>query len=329
MAANGAEGQSQDEMLSVLGLTQTGLAKANQDAATKMKKFNNSSDKFKISLANSMWTTGSGSFLPSYQFLIENTFLAKASKANSAQDINAWVELKTNGKIKNIIDGLSSNFYLVNAIYFKAAWVSSFDKALTTKENFQANSALEQVDMMKQTDTFLYSGNKELQIIKLPYENIVGEESYSMIVFLPSKSSSATSILSKLDNQKYLGYVKSLQENEVELKLPKFEINYKDDQISFLQKLGMTAPFAGAGLTKITNGPQIINQVIHQSYIKNDEVGTEAAAATSVGTLGASPMTEKPKPVEMFIDRPFVFTIQNDSTNEMLFVGVIQNPNSI
>lgn len=327
LAANGAEGQTLEEMLKVLGLDRVGLNTANADYKTKMKKLNTSSDTLNISIANSIWTTGGSSFLPAYKELALNNFDAKADKADSVNDINSWVESKTNGKIKNILDSLQSNLYLVNAIYFKGDWSSPFETTDTKKESFQTRTTQTDVDMMNKTQTLSYFSDSKLQIVKLPYRSSDDQGNYSMVVFLPAKSSTLADLIRSLDYKKYQNYVTNLYDAEVELKLPKFELDYKTDLIEKLKLLGMQRAFGkDSELSKMSSIPQYISEAIHQSYIKVDEKGTEAAAATAVGTLDMAAITEEPEVVKMYVNRPFFFSIQDDETNEMLFSGAIQDP---
>ena len=56
-----------------------------------------------------------------------------------------------------------------------------------------------------------------------------------------------------------------------------------------------------------------------------DEAGTEAAAATAVIMPTAAPA---PPPIEVTVDRPFVFLIRDIETAAILFVGRVVNPSA-
>jgi len=65
-----------------------------------------------------------------------------------------------------------------------------------------------------------------------------------------------------------------------------------------------------------------ISEVIHQAFIKVDEKGTEAAAATAVIMKELAMI-----PTNNFkADHPFVFIIQENETNNILFMGRVNNP---
>ena len=67
-----------------------------------------------------------------------------------------------------------------------------------------------------------------------------------------------------------------------------------------------------------------ISEVFHKTFLKLDEKGTEAAAATAVAMMRTTAMaTQKPKPVEVRVDHPFLFAIQHRSSGACLFLGRI------
>jgi serpin B len=63
--------------------------------------------------------------------------------------------------------------------------------------------------------------------------------------------------------------------------------------------------------------------VLHQAYIKVNEEGSEAAAATGV-VVGT---TSVPVRKEITADRPFLFLIRDNTTGSILFLGRVSNPN--
>jgi serpin B len=63
--------------------------------------------------------------------------------------------------------------------------------------------------------------------------------------------------------------------------------------------------------------------VLHQTYVALKEEGTEAAAATAVVIVG---VTSLPPPLEVRIDRPFLFAIQHRASGTCLFFGRVTDP---
>ena len=120
--------------------------------------------------------------------------------------------------------------------------------------------------------------------------------------------------------------VAGLERGEVRLALPKFEFRFKASVADLLKALGMptafdpnTADFSGMS----TDGALFISDVIHEAFIKVDEEGTEAAAATAV----IMDLTSAPSEViELTVDRPFLFSLYDRATGEILFLGRVLNP---
>jgi serpin B len=90
--------------------------------------------------------------------------------------------------------------------------------------------------------------------------------------------------------------------------------------------MGMTAAFSAekADFSGMTGNRELfIHDVIHKAFVAVDEAGTEAAAATAV-VVGITAMP--PTPVEVNIDRPFIFLIRDIETGTLLFLGRVLNP---
>jgi len=121
--------------------------------------------------------------------------------------------------------------------------------------------------------------------------------------------------------------VNGLTPKSVDLALPKFEFTTPLPLNDTLRALGMVQAFQGgvADFTGISgpNFPMYISDVIHKAFIKIDEEGTEAAAATAVVMRDASvPYAD----VVLHVDRPFVFLIRDRVTGAVLFLGRVVNP---
>jgi serine protease inhibitor len=116
---------------------------------------------------------------------------------------------------------------------------------------------------------------------------------------------------------------------DIQLQLPKFEYKYNEEQMKpILSDMGMGIAFDSdnADFTRInSNGGLYISRVLHKTYIKTDEEGSEAAAVTAVeiGVTSVGP----DQPYYFTIDRPFVYFIQEKSTGTILFIGTVMNPN--
>lgn len=261
--------------------------------------------------------------------ILSNTYQASLkrcdlSSAETMNEINDWVNEKTYGLIPSILDepmDPSTRMTLLNAVYFKAAWVNAFEKELTDKQIFHGKEGDTSVDMMHQQDHFEYAENDEYQMIRLPYHG-----GCEMTVYLP-KDSVASDKWSEKDYLYQLGLDADKQEwdsREVSLSMPKFEMEYGIELKDVLTELGVERIFDKNVYDRLSDEELSVSSVYHKTAIKNDENGTEAAAVTMViaEAMGLLPEDDI---VEMNMDHPFYFTISNTQTGLKLFEGCVYN----
>lgn len=263
--------------------------------------------------------------------ILSNTYQASLkrcdlSSAETMNEINDWVNEKTHGLIPSILDepmDPSIRMTLLNAVYFKAAWVNAFEKELTDKQIFHGKEGDTSVDMMHQQDHFEYAENDEYQMIRLPYHG-----GCEMTVYLP-KDSVVADKWSEKDYLYQLGLEADKQEwdsREVSLSMPKFEMEYGIELKDVLTELGVERIFDKNVYDRLSDEELSVSSVYHKTAIKNDENGTEAAAVTMViaEAMGLLPEDDI---VEMNMDHPFYFTISNTQTGLKLFEGCVYNLN--
>jgi serpin B len=290
-------------------------------------------DPFQLKIANAIW--GQKDYHFEAQFLdtlAENygaglrllDFILEPEE--SRQTINDWVSQETQEKIRDLIPqgAINSDTRLVlsNAIYFKAAWQDKFEQSLTQDEIFHGLEGDIQVPMMKTaSDASLpYYQGDGFQAVELPY---VGGD-VSLLVVLPDLGS-YPDFEKAFDPGTLDEVLQGLTYAPVILSFPKFEF---ESEISLAQTLGdMGMPQAvsqQADFSGMTGAKDLfISDVFHKAYIKVDEEGTEAAAATAViMTLTSAPAN----PIELRVDRPFLFLIREHQTDTILFLGRVVRP---
>ena len=261
--------------------------------------------------------------------ILSNTYQASLkrcdlSSAETMNEINDWVNEKTHGLIPSILDEPMDpgiRMTLLNAVYFKAAWVNAFEKELTDKQIFHGKEGDTSVDMMHQQDHFEYAENDEYQMIRLPYHG-----GCEMTVYLP-KDSITTDKWSEKDYLYQLGLEADKQEwdsREVSLSMPKFEMEYGKELKDILKELGLEGIFDGCIYDRLTDAEMAVGSIYHKTAIKNDENGTEAAAVTMM-LMEAMALLPEDDIVEMNMDHPFYFTISNTETGLKLFEGCVYN----
>jgi len=253
-------------------------------------------------------------------------FATEAEPARLA--INKWVSDQTEDKIPDLIpqgvlDALT-RMVLVNAIYMDATWAKQFDPLDTADGDFTTLAGNKiSTSMMQQTETLSYAAGEDWRAVELPY---VGEE-LGMLLILPEANTFAevearitTGLLDEVAGSLVSGY-------DVKLTMPKFRFRTQAALNVPLLTLGMTTPFdpSAANFSGMTTQEKLyISDVIHEAFIEVDEEGTEAAAATAVVMeLTAAPAEA---PVELTLDRPFLFAIRDRDTGAILFLGRVTDP---
>ena len=261
--------------------------------------------------------------------ILSNTYQASLKRCDlsseeTMNEINDWVNEKTHGLIPSILDEPMDpgiRMTLLNAVYFKAAWVNAFEKELTDKQIFHGKEGDTSVDMMHQQDHFEYAENDEYQMIRLPYHG-----GCEMTVYLP-KDSTAADKWSEKDYLYQLGLEADKQEwdrREVSLSMPKFEMEYGNELKDILKELGLEGIFDGCIYDRLTDAEMAVGSIYHKTAIKNDENGTDAAAVTMM-LMEAMALLPEDDIVEMNMDHPFYFTISNTETGLKLFEGCVYN----
>lgn len=333
----GAAGITRQEMSQVLGFTHLGEALDPLYQALQVQiQAASGSESLRIHLANSLWFQSGYPLLPAFlQRLAEYynshphtvDFIAHTEQAR--QQINAWVEEQTAGKIVDLIQpGLLDSLTrltLVNAVYFKGAWLHPFDPAATRPEPFCLTPQTQvQRDFMRQTAAFPYAQEDDVQLLDLPYAG----DQFSLLVLLPAPGRPLEEVQHALPQR--LGiWLRHLQPHRLDVFLPRFRIesDFRLDQA--LRKLGMPSAFdpQRADFTGINGRDDTlyISAVIHKAFLEVNEQGTEAAAATAaVMALRSSPI--QPPAILFRADRPFLVLLRHHPGGSLLFWGRVTDP---
>ena len=145
-----------------------------------------------------------------------------------------------------------------------------------------------------------------------------------MVILLP-KSGQFQAFEKSLGATLVNGIIDKLQSKQVALTMPKFEFDSSFSLKKTLTDMGMGVAFTEqADFSGMTGKRELlISDVIHKAFVSVDENGTEAAAATAV-IVGVTSVPAEP--IQVTIDRPFVFLIRDIPTGAILFVGRVVNP---
>jgi serpin B len=265
-----------------------------------------------------------------------DVFDFQAEPDDARQKINFWVAKETEDRIKDLLPPNSitaaTRLVVVNAIYFLADWADPFDKNATRPQAFRVSATeTKQVPMMHRLGGYRYAHEDGAALLELPYKlpvDAADKTNVAMYVLLPDAVDGLPTIETKLADT-----VRALQgklaATDVAVALPKFTIDSPGalELQKPLTELGIKAAFTPSadftGISKDNKEPLFISSVLHKAFVKVDEKGTEAAAATAI----AAPMGGPPKPGTPFTaDRPFVFMIIDRTSGLMLFIGRVASP---
>jgi serpin B len=308
------------------------------------KKFGGPSEPIKLNIANRLFAQKGYAFRETYLSLVKQNFGGAfepidfvANAAAATQRINKWVADQTHDRIRDLIPrgalDKTTRLVLANALYLKAPWASEFSDNATQPEPFHVRGGTPvNIPAMHKTDKhFGYAKREGFTAVSLPY---VGSE-LQFLVLLPDDINGLRALESKLTGDT-LAACAGLDTRDVDLYLPKFKIEPPTIALAEnFEALGMKTAFdkprGSANFDKIAprkpNDYLYISQIFHKTFIAVDEKGTEAAAATAVAMMaGTALRSPPPPPIEVKVDRPFVYAIQHVPSGVCLFLGRVTDP---
>ena len=331
----GAKGETAQEMVKVLGLNlpPERLHPAMGELVRHLTKVGNEAGQT-LSVANAAWLSQGLKLLPPYQGVIKDHYGSEISQLDfcqgeqARQTINGWVSQKTRDRIKDLIPpGLlncDTMMVLTNAIYFLGEWAEKFDAKQTKPEPFWASPDKKvETPFMHRIGEYAYTEADGWQVLELPYR----EQRLAMVVLLPKTKGGLAEVEKGLTAGSLEKFTKDLSRHKVEVSLPKFEIKAGYGLNEYLIAAGMKRAFSPiADFSGIAAQQKLkIDAVLHKAWVKVEEKGTEAAAATAVVMTKAAAPIVKP-PVAFKADHPFLFLIKDKETGLILFWGRLSNP---
>ncbi|MBN2280016.1 MAG: serpin family protein [Candidatus Marinimicrobia bacterium] len=331
MTMNGADGVTFEEMKNVLGFSGSDLDEINAAYAALIKELYSVSNGVEFNLANSIWFRNEFSLQEEFKQLNQDYFDAKVEALDfsdaegTLHTINSWVEEQTENRIKDLLKSLDPNacMFLINAIYFKAAWKYRFDEQYTTESSFIPESGMSfNCNMMNIKSKFQFLQGTDYDAVELPYAN----ENYAMLVLMP-KTETIDNFIQIINPDIMKDIQNSFIADSVNISLPKMEIEYEKELNDLLKEMGIQEAFDPnrADFSKMFNEMNDgiwIEKVKQKSFLKVNEEGTEAAAATVVQMNYESVSDEK----FICFNRPFLFFILEKQSESILFCGKIVNP---
>lgn len=331
MLNNGANGVTQEEIQTVLGYGDVTREEANGYFRKIIDALQELDTYVRFESANSIWIPDENFLLKAFQETNQTYFDAEALTFNpldpegAVKQINEWCSEKTNGLIPNLLSGEEmAMMYLLNALYFKGSWMFPFDEALTDEAPFyNRNGSTANLPTMQLTASLQYAKEETFELVELPY----GNAAFDMTLLLPAENASVTSILEELDAVAWDNALAKLHWETIDIRLPRFKVEYSRSLIEDLKALGMTTVFSDADFSLISPTPLVISFVKQKNFLEVNEEGAEGTAATAIG-MEVLLYDDGPEfqPQVVAFNRPFIYFIKEKSTGSIIFFGIIQNP---
>ncbi len=333
MTYNGAAGQTLSAMAQTLQLANPDPDTVNQANSALQASMVSPDLKVTLDIANSLWIRQSDHTVKPAFIQANQTYYGSqvGDLSGGVPPINAWVNSATQGTIPTILpdsyDLRPVVAVLVNAIYFKGAWTTSFDPANTVNGSFtRPDGRSVSVPLMNQNGTYAYYSGTGIQVIKLPY----GSGRLNMLIALPAPGSDWAAFRSGITEENLASWTGKMQQTQGHVALPKFTISYGSGLYAPLTALGMGIAFdpRQADFSNLADFSGLVERaylkdVIHKTYLAVDELGTTASAATGITVgVGSRPVSS----FTMTVDHPFFCAIQDGKTDEILFMGLIIDP---
>jgi serpin B len=256
---------------------------------------------------------------------------------NARSLINGWVRDRTRGRIRALVPpgGVDAHtrLVLVNALYLKAPWDRPFERASTADLPFRtASGSVALVPTMRKTAEMRYLRGDGFVAFTLPYSG--GD--LQLLVLLPDDREGLAALAVKLTPELMRSCAHLGQPRRVALSMPRFRLEGPTiDLARELEGLGMRSAFDeprgsanfNRAAPRVADDSLYVSRVFHQAFVSVDEEGTEAAAGTAaVMNLAFAQELNPPPPIEVHVDHPFFFAIQDRVTGACLFVGSVSDP---
>ena len=331
MTEGGAAGKTRAAMRHALEVPASMTDEAMHASASALIQSLRAQEGVELSIANAVWSSPK---LPLSAKFVEHAKVFYDAEANTldfqqpgaADIINGWVSGKTKTKIPQIVtaDAVRDAIaILTNAVYFMGRWEHQFTEMLTAEADFKlAGGKTKKVRMMQREKIKgAYRQGHGYEAAMLGYK----ASGIEMFAILPAAGVSPEQALAKAAPGQLIN---GRQPFDLDLKLPKFSLDYSNGLKKTLAKMGMGIAFEYPGAEFAPMGSPLfyISEVMHKTRLEVDEKGTVAAAATVVLMRAGSGAPVKQQTKTLVFDRPFAVVIADVYTGAVLFEGVVYEP---
>lgn len=331
MLANGADGETQQQILATLGwagegIQQPSLQDINDYSRMLIEKTARLDKAVTVEIANYVAVNKEFKLNSKFQKSVERDYKAGVESLNftspsTLKRINDWCNDRTHGMIPSIINEVDPDAvsYLMNAIYFNGTWKDKFSKEETKQEMFRGYTRdIQYVDMMHRHGEYFYADGDGYSAVSIPY----GNGAFRMTVILPSEGSFLRDVMASMDGGKFQALQRSMEKCNVDLKIPRFTTEVDLPLNDIISALGAPLIFSPqADFSQFARGDFYVSKMFQKAKIEVSEEGTKAAAVTAAIMMMSAMRPEKKRNVVFHADSPFAYIISENSTGSIYFMG--------
>ena len=331
MLANGADGETQQQILATLGwagegIQQPSLQDINDYSRMLIEKTARLDKAVTVEIANYVAVNKEFKLNSKFQKSVERDYKAGVESLNftspsTLKRINDWCNDRTHGMIPSIINELDPDAvsYLMNAIYFNGTWKDKFSKEETKQEMFRGYTRdIQYVDMMHRHGEYFYADGDGYSAVSIPY----GNGAFRMTVILPTEGSFLRDVMASMDGGKFQALQRSMEKCNVDLKIPRFTTEVDLPLNDIISALGAPLIFSSqADFSQFARGDFYVSKMFQKAKIEVSEEGTKAAAVTAAIMMMSAVRPEKKRNVVFHADSPFAYITSENSTGSIYFMG--------
>ena len=288
-----------------------------------------------LNIANSIWIKDDAKLQVEEDFLKTNGEYYNAGvrklvfDESARKSINAWIEDNTGGTIKDMLKEISPNaiMYLINALAFEAEWTEPYLDYQIHEGEFHGENGDETVDFMTGEEYVYLEDELSTGFIKYYLGG-----NYAFAAILPDEGVGLDEYVDSLTGESLKNLMEHPINHDVIATIPKFESKSSLSLVDVFKSLGVKDAFDSdvADFTKLGSYEEqniFIGNILHDTYIKVDEKGTKAGAATIVEMTAEGAIEEEDPPKYVVLDRPFLYMLIDTQANIPLFMGVMRSIN--
>ncbi|OCT79999.1 angiotensinogen [Xenopus laevis] len=234
--------------------------------------------------------------------------------------IKKYLDTRSTKKGKYILTPVdaSTNILFTSYLHFKGTLQNSY--LIPEPQDFWIEPGRKiATSMISMSGMFHYKHdiNMNQVIVKVP----LGENDF-MLLIQPINENTLENIESSLSWDTFLKWLENLSSSQINLSLPKMEIESSYDIQEILSN--MELPYLlgkKAEFTKISNVQLTVGKVINKVHFELQESGEHVNKAQHI------PLNKKDQePLEIKFDKPFFFVVFEGTTKALLFIGRVKSP---